>query len=303
MRIFLTLLLSFLSVSAQAQYYWSENFEAPNDLYRNHFIIDTVNYHHNAWQVGRPHKAVFDSASAFSAPNVIVTDTLNPCSPNDTSVFTIEHYLTYATINSLNFKYKLDIDSGSIAKVEVSGDRGANWINPITEDTTYMFYWGFTKPRLDTSVNTWKDFQLNISTWANAYTGSGYTFPHYRTSDTILFRFTYISDSDTTHHDGWMMDNFYAENPALVGIGNQNSSNDIVSIYPLPCKGNLCYQVYELPSANTGIAIYDMKGQEVYNKSNIPLSGMLNLQLPDGVYMLKASSENGKTYKKLVILR
>ena len=39
----------------------------------------------NMWQIGKPHKTVFDSA--YSPVNVIVTDTANTYKPNDTSVF------------------------------------------------------------------------------------------------------------------------------------------------------------------------------------------------------------------------
>ena len=87
MRLLFTALLSFVCFAVQAQYYWNESFEAPYDLNRSHFKIDTTTYHHNIWQIGAPHKTVF--SAAYTAPNVIITDTVNHYPVNDTSVFTI----------------------------------------------------------------------------------------------------------------------------------------------------------------------------------------------------------------------
>ncbi len=43
--------------------------------------IDTVSNPNNIWQVGIPQKTIF--TDAYSAPNVIVTDTANPYPVND----------------------------------------------------------------------------------------------------------------------------------------------------------------------------------------------------------------------------
>ena len=58
------------------------NFDSGDSLWNHAIIIDTVNFRQNIWQVGKPNKSVF--TSAMSAPNVIVTDTLNPYPPSDT---------------------------------------------------------------------------------------------------------------------------------------------------------------------------------------------------------------------------
>jgi len=303
MRIIITLFLSFFTLGVNAQYYWFESFEAPTDAYRVRFVIDTVNYHHNIWEIGKPHKTVFDTNSAYSPPNVIVTDTANPYPKSDTSVFIVKHYVVFAPGISLNFMYKLDIDSLAIAKVEISGDNGVNWINPITEDTTYMFYWGYTKPRLDTSSLAWMPFQLNMDMWLNAHPGGTDTFPHYRTSDTMLFRFTFISDTDTVYHDGWMMDNFYVENAIMEGSVNEVLDNGIFAVYPVPSKGNIYYHINEAYSGNNTVSICNMKGEEVYKAQNIASSGFLNLPLPSGNYIVRYS--NGKYYslKRIIIDR
>jgi len=262
-----------------------------------------VNYHHNQWQIGKPHKVVFDTASPYTPPNVIVTDTLNPYRPNDTSVFIVRHNFIFSPGISLNFKYQLDIDSGAKAKVEISGDNGLNWINPITQDTTYMFYWGFVKPRLDTSYHTWKAFQLNMDPWMNALPGGADSFPHYRTSDTILFRFTFISDSDTSHHDGWMIDNFFIENAIMEGAVKPALNDNSLSIYPVPSKGNIYYHNSSQLTGKTSIRIYNQQGNEVYRIGDLPCSGFLNFSLPNGNYVLKYINGDDVIVKRLEVLR
>ena len=301
MKVFYILLLSVCcSFSASAQFFWEENFEAPFDAYRSRFLIDT-NYHHNQWQIGKPSKTVFDSA--LSLPNAIVTDTLHPYAPSDTSVFIVYHKLNSYYYNFLmNFSFKLDIDSGAIAKVEVSGDSGVNWINVMTEDTTYQFHWGATKPRLDTSSHTWQTFQLGLNPWLNSSPGGPYTFPHYRTSDSLLFRFTFISDSDTTTKDGWMMDNFYLQNIIFEGHVSSVKDDNMVNVYPVPSCGPIYLHAVR-PSNKASVIVYNTKGQEVYKEPDIPSSGILNLPLPNGNYVLKYSSGDSYALKRITILK
>src|ERR1700747_2873685 len=59
-----------------------------NDTCHN-LYDDTISNPLNIWQIGSPHKPVF--ASAYTNPNVIVTDTANHYPVNDTSSFIISH--------------------------------------------------------------------------------------------------------------------------------------------------------------------------------------------------------------------
>ena len=93
MKLIFTLIALLLCNTAYTQWGFFQTFESPNDTFNDKFIIDTVNYPNNVWQIGKPQKTVFDSA--YSYPNAIVTDTLNPYPVNDTSVFMIKvvsHY-------------------------------------------------------------------------------------------------------------------------------------------------------------------------------------------------------------------
>lgn len=293
-----TLFLVFFSLSAQAQWYWAEQFEAPNDLHRDRFVFDST-HAGNKWQIGRPQKTIFDSA--YSAPNALVTDTMTSYPGHDTSILTLMHYpYVYSPMFTLSFYYKLDRHPGAVVKLEISGDQGQNWIDPIAEDTTYLFYWGGPKPRLDTPVYNWTQFELNMEDWGNAFPGGPMTFPHYRTSDTVLFRFTYATGAVTAPHEGWMLDNFEIENTITEGYASQIPNDDIVKIYPNPCKGSL--QIDSGQPEDAKIEVINLAGQTVY-KGETRQTSNASVELPvaDGLYILRYTSDKNYAVKRVLV--
>jgi hypothetical protein len=298
MKYLFTLIVSFLCFNAFSQYSIYETFENPNDGYRANFYIDTVSCSHNIWQIGKPQKPIFYYAA--SAPNVIITDTLNPYPPNDTSIFYLSTVGTYHGLLSLFFYYFLDIDSLTTATIEISGDRGLNWINPMTEDTTYLFYWVGGKPNFDISTGIFHKFELNMDTWSRSYPGSPDAFPHYRTSDTITYRFTFISGDTTYGRDGWMMDNFIGENTARVGIDDVNKISS--NIFPNPTSGTIYLHPNFTSTPADRLVVYNITGQQVY--STVPTTGLpITLPLRDGVYTVKYFGALGVATDRVVILR
>jgi hypothetical protein len=297
MKYLFTLLFSVISLLANAQYAIYENFEAPYDAFRANFYIDTVNCANNIWQIGRPQKTVFDSALSF--PNAIVTDTLNPIPPHDTSIFYLTTVGAYRSLSSISFYYKIDKDTNSFAKIEISGDAGLNWINPLTEDTTYNFYWVNSKPRIDTSTTGWRYFWLNMDYWSMADSSWGLSYPHYRTSDTMMYRFTFISGDSVEAHDGWIMDNFKSENTLRVGILDITSSK--LLLYPNPSSGEIKISTGAPVSENDRIMVYDVTGREVY-RTNLA-SSTIHLPVPDGIYTLKYIGKKEAFVSKLAIRR
>jgi hypothetical protein len=301
MKYLFAFLLSLASINSFAQFYIVQTFEFPYDTYRGNFYIDTVNCSNNKWQIGKPQKTIFDSAYSF--PNVIVTDTLHQYSANDTSVFYFYIAGYRYSLLSLSFYYQLDIDSLTIAKVEISGDGGANWIDPITEDATYMFYWVGGKPRLDTSTNGWRRFNLNMDTWSQADIGNGHSFPHYRISDTVLYRFTFISGGDSSaHYDGWMMDNFTAMSTQTVASVVKISSSLLLNVYPNPTNGIINLHPIFKSNAQDKIVVYNMQGQVVF-ENVFNGSTSLDLPVPNGVYTLKYFGESGVATERIVVIK
>jgi len=230
-KLFMLLSLISMTFSSFAQWSWNIDFEEPGPVER--IFIDTVSLAHNVWQVGVPGKTIFNSA--LSPVHAIVTDTLNPYPVNDTSQFIITHVRpgpwgggNYSLL--LDFSFKMNTDTlTDFGRIEVSIDHGANWINLLTQDATYGFNWVYPKPVLSGSTNGWVHFSEDIN---NLTYGVGY-------SDTLWYRFTFISDNIQTNKEGWMIDdllfNDYWEGISEIHPGSllsvsPNPASDFISI-------------------------------------------------------------------------
>ena len=240
-------------------------------------VIDTINYHNNTWQVGKPQKPIFNAA--YSDPNVIVTDTIHPCIVSDTSVFILTVSDTemhdyaawmynYGWFSGIDFKYKLNKDSESTAKIEFSHDSGATWIGIY--DSSALLYFPYVLPIVpDTLWHTW-----SIGAYSFAFN------PPF--NDSIKFRFTFIRSSDTGSYAGWIIDdiNLRYEYPEQV----TNVTCSTLSAYPNPVKDEL--RILGLKQA----AVYQLFSIEgVYICSGIikPSEAMSMHDQPPGSYLLE----------------
>ncbi len=301
MKKILTFIFIFTVLNSRGQGYIQEWFEYPNDHYRNLIRIDTAHHAHNIWQIGKPAKAVLDSA--FSYPYAIVTDTLHTYPANDTSVFFVDYPVRFwPYICNFYFLYKLDIDSSSKVKIELTGDRGVSWIDPLVSDTAYHLYWGGTKPSFDTNRANWSTFDLNMENWARAYAGGPDTFPHYRTADTITFRFTFISGSDTSvHRDGWIMDNFRMQVGAMEGLVKATATDALMGLYPNPSNGSFYCDYQGNLFDDAQVAVLALNGAVVY-QSTMPVDHYLNLPLNEGAYLARFSKPDGSNITKRIVI-
>jgi len=272
-----------------AQWEYFIDFDSPYSQ-NNHIIIDTISNPDNIWQIGVPSKTVFDSA--YSLTHAIVTDTLNAYSVNDTSSFILKHIrpgvLGGNESLQLNFWFKFNSDSlTDFGMVEASVDNGITWINLLTEDTTYYLKWLEPKPVLTGNSNGWQHFSLELSILTNLL---GY-------SDTLLYRFTFISDSVQTNKDGWMLDNFHLID-WWEGI-DEFENSDKVNIYPNPSNGIVTIESSIINPRDLRIEIYNEIGILVLNKELN--SNNLRLDLPNGMYFIKLVDDINIYLKKLII--
>ena len=256
--------------------------------YHPFIIIDSTNSH-NTWQVGHPNKSVFTSARSLR--NAIVTDTIGHYPANDTSVFILKIPGYYPdTANSLawmEFYYQLDIDSADVAKVEISEDSGHHWIN-LLDSLPFRYHWAGDPPVLSSSTIGWKRFTLSREIFRAI-------------SDTVQFRFTFISDSIDSTRDGWMIDDIEFEY-SWEGIAAQIQNPNLISIYPNPSKGNI-YLHTTKQYADSKITVYNILGQQVYHSEGPLPNGYLNLPLPDGTYTLKYAAGDEYCVKRIVIAK
>jgi hypothetical protein len=261
---------------------WSEN---------NHIIIDTVSNPDNIWQIGVPDKTLFDSA--YSATHAIVTDTLNPYPINDTSAFIIKHIRPIDeggnTNLILNFWFRFDSDTlTDFGKVEASIDDGATWIDLLIDDITYDLYWLAPKPVLTGKSNGWQNFNLELS---NLTYYLGY-------SDTLLYRFTFISDNIQSNKDGWIIDDFELAD-WWEGI-EDNAIHESIKFYPNPTTG-IIFINEEFKTIDNKISILNNIGQVVFetNSSFNETIDISNLQ--NGIYLIIYENSEHRFTEKLVL--
>ena len=289
-KLLLSVSLTLIVATSFGQSWWGIDFDSHSYLER--VYRDTISNPNCIWQVGHPNKIVFDSA--HSIPNAIVTDTLNPVPPNDTSIFYLRHLKAQIPwhVLALHFWYQMNCNSTDRGIIEVSPDSAHHvWINLLTQDTTYNFHWWTAKPTLTGSTIGWKSFDLELM---DAY----YTIGSYHLADTILFRFTYITDSTNTPRDGWMIDDFRIED-WMEGIPEIQNGN-LISVYPNPTADHLTIQRTKSSDKQT-VQILNYTGQILYENQNFVGETIDTRQLDNGVYLLKYSDTKSFSVKKFII--
>jgi hypothetical protein len=289
--IFTFLLLSCFCTQGFAQPNVSFSFDTGDSLYTHFFFLDTTSYHHNSWQIGKPGKTNFDSARSYA--NAIITDTSAPYPANDTSVFTMKFASfippsvsnPWSGIWQLHFFYKLDIDSGEIAKIELSTDTGQHWIVLSTDSIASPTY---TSSGLLHNSQQWQQYQVNFGDFQSP-------------NDTFLVRFTFISDSSNTGREGWMMDDFmlwyWSE-----GLVQTVRPADLVQVYPNPCKGELRFRD-PANSEHARVAVYTPDGKQVFTATDVSARKPLSLPIADGRYILKYETNAGIQVRQIVVAR
>jgi len=279
------------SISADAQWalYNLITFDSGDVLYPIAINIDTMHYHHNIWQIGKPNKTFF--TSAHSVPNAIMTDTLYPFPANDTSFFILKVPSThlFSNLGIVELFYELNIDSNALARVEISEDNGIRWVN-VKDSLPSNYFWGAGgRPNLSVSTSTWGLFSMSRCV----------TCPN--VTDTVLFRFTFISDSVYSGKDGWIIDDIEIQY-LREGVVSPIQDNNLISFYPNPSKGNIYIHSKKPISDNALISVYNVLGQEVYTNDKILSNSNINLQLPAGFYVLKYNDSKEQFSQQIIII-
>jgi hypothetical protein len=197
----------------------------------------------------------------------------------------------------LRFEYFMNGNNNDKGIVELSPDLGKSWVNLLTQDTTYDIFWRLEKPELSGVSNQWDTFFLDMSNWDNF---DDYPLQLTR-KDTILFRYTYITDSVNMKRDGWMIDNIFIEY-GWSSINSINKDNGVFYIYPNPTN-NVVIIENKRGLIASKIEIYNSLGQKVlsYLSTNITKVDVNNL--PNGIYSVLIQSEGQWHAQMLVISR
>ena len=285
------MLFSVASFSQSSSFY-TLDFEDTAALH--HLRIDTVSNLNNIWQVGAPQKTIF--TNAYSNPNVIVTDTINPYPINDTSSFTIVNVagdgFTYPHTASLIGEYSVNSDTlTDFGTIEFSPDNGTSWYDIINDTfiTNHIYvqqHW----ISLTGNSNGWQQFYVNLAPLGPLF--------NIQLGDTVLWRFTFISDNIQTNKDGLMFDNLYFED-YVEGIPEIQNDN-LISISPNPTSNELRIHKSNV-SDSQKVQVLNYRGQVLYDNSNF-IGDMIDIrQLPNGIYLLKYAATKYFSVKKFVV--
>lgn len=286
-----------VSLQALAQYYFdSVSFETPD----SRIIMDTANPA-GIWQTGTPQKVFFHSA--YRGAKAMVTDTIQAYPSNNTSsfIYVIRFPYTWTCETSMEFWHKYDMDSpNDKGLIEASYDGGNSWF--IAKDTSgvgpmYSFFWwdmdfhettgGYSAHPLTTTGTSdgWILSRFNWIWFMPVKGADSMAFP----PDSLMIRFTFVSDSIDSGREGWMIDEILtasAYNQLCSGISEQNRGARI-KVFPNPTRDGASIE-FEGASGESTIQLFNMMGRKVKEFTD---TGGTSLSLsrdglPAGLYYL-----------------
>jgi hypothetical protein len=271
----------------------------------------------NIWQIGRPQKMIFDSA--YSAPNAMITDSVNAYPANNHSFFD----LYVGSFNSqlypwnlfFDFYHKYDTDTlKDGGYITVSWDKGQTWANIIHDTNCAMCCsppWSFfvSEPNLYTDSDTLYNGELGFSGRSNGWihTIMAWHDMPIKTidpADTMIIRFNFISDGLDNQKEGWMIDHIRIYSVDLGGeIREHFNSDGIANVFPNPCKDETEISFAE-PFQNIQVDVFDMQGK-LMGTEKYPSGDRFRFKtngLKSGAYYLKMVLDNKKEITKKVII-
>jgi hypothetical protein len=290
-RLIFSIGLLFTLILSKAQSHY-DNFDGNNHgplIYLN----DTINKS-SIWQIGQPQKNTF--TKAFSLPNSLVTDTINPYPINDTSiiVFKVPVWSHDWGAHTITFQYQLNTDSlNDFGKLEVSGDGGVSFINVLDKWNEYGFWWnGEIIQNFTGNTYEWKRFSICVSGLLNS-------FP---SADTIQYRFSFTSDGIQTGKDGWIIDNI--EVIDVTESTNEIDNNNFCTCYPNPTSNIIIIEYKTFKGDRFSLGMFNYKGQLIWRKSFQEDKVNINVcSYENGTYFYQIidTKNNFQTYNKFII--
>lgn len=271
-----------------AQNYYEISFEGTgqNENDGGHeLFIDTISNPSNTWQIGAPQKNVF--TTALTIPNVIVTDMINDYPSNDTSSFLVYHARNYGHQVQFSGNYYVNSDTlTDFGLMELSPDEGNTWIDIINDPAYFsVIDWDTPEPTLSGNSNGWQFFSADLTNlWPALMT------------DSVLFKFTFISDGNQTNKDGLMYDSLYFFDVPPVEIIEIQTELNYLKTFPNPTSSILKIDLPIISETNSTLNIYNCLGELVLRKTE-NLHEIDVSKLDNGEYFIKLlDKKHLKTY-------
>jgi hypothetical protein len=259
-------------------------------------MIDYAANPTNIWQIGAPAKTLFNAA--LSAPNAIITK-LNSVYPvNDTSSFIIYHLVDFGLIDlgTMDLIGRFQINSDTLTdygKIEFSPDNGQTWINALTDSINFIPQI-YPKPILSGNAPYWQYFDLVFWDANHQY--------NFQWGDTVLWKLTFISDSNQTNKDGWMLDDIMVAD-AHEGIPEFTTKNILTYAYPNPASDQTTIFYSNQNHDILQLMVFDPLGRTVMEKMEIngTETNISMNNLPPGLYFYKVYNSQMQGNGKIII--
>jgi hypothetical protein len=260
----------------------------------------------NQWEIGIPSKDGFDSA--YSDPSAICTKLDENYASNSISSFQIAVVSERFGSGVLEFVHKYDTEPDIAGGyIEMSYDKGDTWQNIVRQGYGMQNLYEASdiifndEAAFNGKIDDWAIVHIDFlwyallkgaSDWPDGW-GLGYDDP-----DTLIFKFSFISNEQSVGKPGWLVDN--------VSIKIYDISGEITQSFPSEYK-----IVYDDRNSIIGISldkgiakdystsIYDTKGRKIVYIENSPhIIDISNL--PAGMYILnlnlQKNSKNSLNY-------
>jgi hypothetical protein len=259
------------------------NFE--DTLCLSTIVIDTATVQNNLWQIGRSYKPYFDSAQ--SPKNVIITDSINPYPVNNHSVFISRNMATMGDVYGFRmFTGAFNVQTDSLhdyGMMEFSPDNGATWVDMINDTVYNVFVWYSQKPILTGKSPGWKYFDVLLADIGSVF--------NIQMGDTLLFRFTFVSDNIAENLGGLMYDDFCFFD-FVEGISEVQFKPIKSKIYPNPSIRNFMIEFENPLNKIFELAVYDIHSKLILKKENIPDNkiGIDTNSFKSGTYIYKITN-------------
>lgn len=298
MKRFLHLITFLATTSTSFSQTWTQYFDGADT---SGYFVDVVIAPDstNCWQVGRPSKNIFDTASTI--PNAILTDSINSYPINNFSSFgfsLLPDMFPWGII-AIQWKQKLDMEFGKDGGlIEYSIDR-VNWIDAFNNPYVYNFY-GFDPSNVTTIAGGNGAFSGTDSTWKDVWLC--YDNSWASTFDTIHFRFTLKSDTTDTQQEGWMIDNLMVHLTMIHTV--DEIQQEYLKVFPtltegivnIKAKKSTDYHIIEK------MELRDVNGRLVQTFGISPTKFTIDIgHHPNGIYFLTVQTNMRTETVKLVL--
>lgn len=279
---------TFLSSFGQGPFY--QYFDGADTLDWSSVDVQIIPSMGNIWQIGKPQKIIFDSAA--TAPNVLVTDTINnyPVANTSSVIFNVPTWTTHGIL-ALQWKQKLDMENkkdGGL--VEFSMDEGLSWQSAFNNPHVYNFF-GFPSPDFDTLVTGEYAFSGTDSLWQDVWLCYDMSWSSFFV-DTIKVKFTFLSDATPETREGWMIDNVNVHITLFHPV-KEAANSEMISVFPNPAKTRINIELHEFgdPNAIESMQLINSQGKVVKEWGRTPIRYWIDVSpFANGMYLLKVNS-------------